>query len=683
MHRLFYMLITLHISALLISSSALGQTTPDQPSQDARVSDPAWAKSALAIPLQDDSHWIDNRWQSTHIGPFLTASIDTPAGGTLKGIAIRVGDGQEGTVCFDTARLSVRSAWVGDFLKLGSRRFGLLDRPVAGGKIIFSSPDRAGWARNGRFEVSHHDMGWPGAEQGEVHLPKTWAHYRGLYLSGQRVVLAYSVAGTNVFESPWMVRVGQDVAFTRTFEIGPHDQPLRLMAAGQGTRVSIVGRSNARVMQDAAGVPIVDVPPSQQITRFKLVIVTAETEDSAERSLRMAVGGADHLSEMIADDTPRWPDSIITEGTTSEAGGPYVIDTLTLPFDNPYRALWFTSGLDFFTDGRAAICTVHGDVWTVHGIDRDLKRIRWRRYATGLFQPLGLKIVDDKVYVIGRDQITRLHDRNGDGEADHYENFNNDIWVSGGGHNYVTCLDTDPDGNFYFIHADLGVMRVSRDGSNLSQVADGFRNPNGMAVGPQGQITAAPQQGSWTPESSIVLVKPGGYYGYGGPRITAGRPTGWDLPLCFVPRALDNSGGAQVWVEGSQWGPLEGQMLHLSFGQCRLLLTLFERVGDSHQGGSIKFPTVPADFESGIMRGRFNPIDGQLYVSGLRGWQTRAVRDGCFQRLRYTGGPIHLPSRVETFTNGIRLSFTDPLDPDVASNPDNYFVEQWNYSTLR
>ena len=175
-------------------------------------------------------------------------------------------------------------------------------------------------------------------------------------------------------------------------------------------------------------------------------------------------------------------------------------------------------------------------------------------------------------------------------------------------------------------------MRLSADGSTLMSVADGFRNPIGMTVGPDGTITAAPQQGTWTPESNIVVVKEGGYYGFGGPRITKDRPTGRDLPMCFIPRSMDNSGGAQVWVEGDRWGPLGGRMLHLSYGQCRMLLALTEVVDGVYQGGTIRFPTAPADFESGIMRGRFNPHDGQLYVSGLRGWQTRSVRDAAASR---------------------------------------------------
>src|SRR3954453_24210861 len=96
-------------------------------------------------------------------------------------------------------------------------------------------------------------------------------------------------------------------------------------------------------------------------------------------------------------------------GSSGIATGPLVIDTLTVPYDNPWKALMFTSGHDFFENGDAAVCTVHGDVWTVSGIDRDLRNLKWRRFATGLFQPLGLKIVRNQVYVLGRDAITILH----------------------------------------------------------------------------------------------------------------------------------------------------------------------------------------------------------------------------------------------------------------------------------
>jgi hypothetical protein len=85
-------------------------------------------------------------------------------------------------------------------------------------------------------------------------------------------------------------------------------------------------------------------------------------------------------------------------------------------------------GLDFFTSdpGKAALSTWDGDVWIVSGIDDSLERLEWKRFAAGGHETLGLCIVDDVIYTVADDEITRYHDLNGDGEADYYENFNND-----------------------------------------------------------------------------------------------------------------------------------------------------------------------------------------------------------------------------------------------------------------
>jgi mono/diheme cytochrome c family protein len=668
---------TILFLTVLLPTAVLAQSSSDnEPAK-------AFARSPKEIAFQNDTQWTDNRWQLTDTGPFLSGSIVIAKRPTLKGIAIRVGDHGQAAVCFDTARMRVSAAWTGEFLAFDDRRFGLARPPRAAGKVVYSTDKLAGWAKQGRFQPQPNEITIPEIEQGytaagssATHLPKDWAAYHGLYTSGQRVVLSYSVGATEVLESPWFVQLGENGAFVRSLEIAPSTEALQLWVADPQSHVTVIGSAIVKMSKER---PVLNIAPHDRTIRIKLMITRKGADAATIRSLRGLVGDVEDLSQMIRQDSGRWPEVLTTQGETTETGGPYVIDTLTLPFENPYQALFFTSGHDFFSDGSAAVCTVHGDVWTVTGIDRHLKQLRWRRFATGLHQPLGLKIVGDMVYVIGRDQITRLHDRNRDGEADFYENFNNDQFITPRGHDFVTCLDTDPAGNFYYIHAKTGVMRVSSDGAITTVIADGFRNPNGMAVGPNGTITAAPQQGTWTPESSIVVVKQGGYYGYGGPRVTADRPTGWDLPMCFIPRSMDNSGGAQVWVESDRWGPLGGQMLHLSYGQCRILLALTERVDGVYQGGTIKFPTTPGDFESGIMRGRFNPHDGQLYVSGLRGWQTRSIRDGCFQRVRYTGEPVNLPVAVKTYTNGIKLTFPNPVDPEVAENADNFFVEQWNY----
>ncbi len=240
------------------------------------------------------------------------------------------------------------------------------------------------------------------------------------------------------------------------------------------------------------------------------------------------------------------------KGSIGNESGPYAVDTLTAPDDNPWKSYLRFSGLDFFANGDAAICSISGDVWIVSGIDDKLDKLTWRRFATGLFQPLGLKIVDDVVYVIGRDQITRLHDLNGDGEADFYENFNNGCKVTTGGHEYCTCLETDPQGNFYYTKCGNptehggSMLKVSKDGSKIEVYASGLRNPNGMAISPEGIISTSDNEGEWVPASRIDFVKPGQFLGFV-PMAHGPTPNHPGFPI-WIPHSIDNSSGGQVWV---------------------------------------------------------------------------------------------------------------------------------------
>jgi hypothetical protein len=79
------------------------------------------------------------------------------------------------------------------------------------------------------------------------------------------------------------------------------------------------------------------------------------------------------------------------------------------------------------------------------------------------------------------------------------------------------------------------------------------------------------------------------------------------------------------------------------------------------------------------MRARFNPRDGQLYVCGLRGWQTTAARDGCFQRVRFTGGTLRSLTDWKVTAAGLDLTFSCPLEAKSAADPDNYAVQRWDY----
>jgi hypothetical protein len=139
---------------------------------------------------------------------------------------------------------------------------------------------------------------------------------------------------------------------------------------------------------------------------------------------------------------------------------------------------------------------------------------------------------------------------------------------------------------------------------------------------------------------------------------------------------IDNSNGAQAWVTDDRFGPFKDTMLYLSYGTCSIFHVSYERVGDKVQGGVVKFPL---GFDSGSMRMRMSPTDGQPWVSGLKGWQTSANLDGMLARVRYTGKPVVMPLEWHVKPKGISITFTNALDKASVADTENWLVEQWNY----
>src|SRR5262249_38185521 len=265
-----------------------------------------------------------------------------------------------------------------------------------------------------------------------------------------------------------------------------------------------------------------------------------------------------------------WNAPLITEGNLGRADGPFAVDDLVLPASNPWLCRLRLSGFDFLPDGdRAPVCSWDVDVCLVSGIAQPQKGLTWRRIASGLFQPLGLKVVDGQIYVGCRDAIVRLHDRNGDGEIDFYESFNSDHQVTEHFHEFAMGLQTDAAGNFYYCkggrHALPAVvphhgtlLRVSKDGLQTTIVANGFRGANGVCVNPDGTFFLTDQEGHWTPKNRINWVVEGGYYGYwwGYHQVADPSDEAMKQPVCWITNSFDRSPAEMLWVDSKQWGPL-------------------------------------------------------------------------------------------------------------------------------
>lgn len=645
--------------------------------------------------------------------PFTTACIGAnwpEKNLAYKGMAIRLGE--NAAVTFDTDLLRFAAGWTGGYIRPHGVTFDGSHggHPTIEGEQALGARQSPGWAgKDGQFTDPRPEPYGP--------LPADWARWDGAYVVGMDVVLSYTVHGAKVYEQASPVVVDGQTGFARTFRISNNANPLTALlcdaqGAGQvkdnsltlvsGETVTKVGLVNppagAKLELLDGGRVVLRLAKGSNAQDFAAVIWSgAKTNEAVFARMTSKVPP---MADFKKGGAPHWPEAVVTKGVVGKGDGAYVVDNLTPPTDNPWKRRVRFGGFDFFKDGkRAALSTWDGDIWIVSGIDDKLENLQWRRFASGGFETLGLKIVDDVIYTSGRDQITRYHDLNNDGSADYYENFNNEITSSQGFHEFVFDLHTDPEGNFYFakagpvrgggrgfgggggngeITAHAGtVMKVTKDGKKLSVYATGFRAPNGIGVGPNGQVTTGDNEGTWIPACPLNIVKEGGFYGVEDLAHKDPIPDFQQPALWMSHNEFDNSGGAQVWVTSDKWGPLKGELLHLSYGQCALYHVMKQELpGGKVQAAVVKFPV---SFTSSAMRGRFNPLDGQLYVAGLQGWQTKAPRITGLDRVRYTGKPVYSVEKVAVNKEGVHLTFSQPLNPIFAEDTQNYSVKQWNY----
>ena len=85
------------------------------------------------------------------------------------------------------------------------------------------------------------------------------------------------------------------------------------------------------------------------------------------------------------------------------------------------------------------------------------------------------------------------------------------------------------------------------------------------------------------------------------------------------------------------------------------------------------------EFPTGVMRGRFHPISGDLYIAGLFGWSSEKQADTGFYRVRMTGAPLRTPKSFRAVKDGLIIDFYSPLAADSVANVDNWRVQSWEY----
>ena len=601
---------------------------------------PAIIPAYPGLDAGEHGHWgkhnqnnhSDTRWNQAEMGEVITQVFRHQKLAVLKGICVRLGAHRELATCFDPQSLSYRAIWNGGFVKFDGFRWGT--------------------SRNAQLQ------GTPWCIISEAKMPEGGV-YLGYHRYGKRVVFDYRIKDTTISDEAW----ANSSAFFRRLDFKGSNAPLSItLPVANGLLSEVISRTKIdSAVIEGNQLKIQGPHPGASL------IIRIRKEGSK-------IHDAEALNHLKAERKlgRRWPEVIKSPGTLGKErkGSAYLVDTLTVPYDNPYKVVMQISGIAFLKNGEALVCTLLGDVWKVSGIDNDLKNITWRRFATGFNQPVGIHIDDDGIFILDRGQIYRLHDQNNDGEVDFYENYANDFGGYDRSHTHTFGLHRTADGAFNFTQRE-SILRTGYDRKTVLQ-GSGVRNCMGIG-GANDYFWVAPQEGTWTPASAIIEVNRGEFYGLPNKDQRSGTIAS---PLCFIPRGIENSTGGMVEVTSDKWGPFKGDHIGISYGSGLHYLILRDDEGARPQGAVVP---LEGEFISGSMRGAFHPKDGQLYVVGLDGWGDYSIEDGCFHRVRYIDKPVYKPRGFQVHENGIRIDFATKLDPGETTKLANYFAQSWNY----
>ncbi|MCR9293234.1 MAG: c-type cytochrome [bacterium] len=635
------------------------------------------------------------RSQNPWANPDEYFSAATAPNYAYKGIAVRLDPGPGGIsrgshwMVYDHDTLNMHAAWSrtdesNAFIDWCCIQFdgqhNVHNRLV--GEIHFQNRVGPGW---GQPLTGVLDDPRPKGRDGRPYgpLPTAWCEYRGLYHYQNDTILAYRIGSAEILEHP-SVQTGDSPIFVRELSIGPATHQLLLRLGPSSLQARIEGDAGAKLRRSDDQL-LLEVEPRAESITLRILLSTHPLPDETSETDKTQID----FSTWTAGGPARWPERVTTSLNTVH-DDIFTVDELSLPTSNPWNAQLRPTGIDFFADGNsAAMCTWDGDVWIVEGIAQKSGQLQWQRIASGMFQPLGLKIVDGEIYVACRDQITILRDLNGDRETDFYECFNNDHQVTEHFHEFAMGLQRDTEGNFYYAksarHAKRAVvphhgtlLKVSPDGKRTEIVATGFRAANGVCLNPDGSFFVTDQEGHWNPKNRINYVTQGGFYGnlYSFTEFLDPADNAMEQPLCWITNDFDRSPAELLWVPEDTWGPLGGSLLNLSYGYGRIYVVPHESINGQLQGGMCPLP-IP-DFPSGLVRGRFHPTQGDLYVCGMFSWAGSRQAPGCFHRVRYQERPAYLPLKLQARRNTLEIFFSHPLNAEIASQTENYQIRAWD-----
>lgn len=351
-------------------------------------------------------------------------------------------------------------------------------------------------------------------------------------------------------------------------------------------------------------------------------------------------------------------------------------------------------GIDFLSEDEMVVCTWDslGPVYLVKNYRAENpKDIEVSLIASGLAEPLGIKVVDGDIYVLQKQELTKLIDHDGDMIIDEYETVSDDWKVSANFHEFAFGL-VYQDGYFYGALAtailpggasaqpqipDRGkIIKISKEDGSVEFMAHGLRTPNGIGIGVDNEIFVADNQGDWLPASKINHVQEGAFYGSRSVDPEGTADLEMTYPVVWLPQDdIGNSPSTPLILDK---GPYKDQMIHCEVTHGGIKRVFVEKVNGNYQGAVFRFSQ---GLEAGTNRLAWAP-DGSLIAGGIGvsgNWgQTGKLNYG-LQRMVYNDQSVFEMLSVSAKSNGFEIEFTEPIKEGQQISAEDFLIQQFYF----
>jgi cytochrome c2 len=645
--------------------------------------------------------------------PFFSSVLDARDVGegfpkdnlTPRGLILNLGHNL--WACFDTDLLRIACIWEGEPGKppvtpeaLAPGSYQIAGQKTKDGQEFLPKPVGKVWLANGIYpgwqvgeKPSFSDSREPAPSKEEVGRgPIDFHRFLGIKNTENGIQLDYEILGVRISELIFSRGNPPSNLVWREFHIAPSNLSfvfphgtLASKAEGESIVYAMSGdpKNYESKKDDVNGTGYYVIRPAKRDSRLSWMLCNPRSKFEEISASHLA------KSDFSFPVKPSlWSQTLTTKATLSQKPDAYVIDDIPLPVPNPWKRNVRLADIAFLNDqGDAAGVTFDGDVWLISGLKGDLEKVTWKRFASGLHEPMSIVSRSGEILVFDRNGIWKLVDSNGDKECDRYEMFCNLFAQTAETREFPNSMKLGPKGELYISKGGQEgttrgkhngtVIKVAADGQKIEVMGYGLRQPF-IGVNPQtGLITASDQQGNYVPSTPLHIISDHHFYGHL-PTIAPKDqfPETITEPLTWLPHPVNPSGVTQAWLIGSKMGPVDGELIHIGYNRPELFRVLINSRFARPQAAVTSFSR---NFDFPTLNAIVNPADGQLYVVGFQVWGTVVKRLSGLARVRYTGQPRVLLKAVTPTDKGLLLRFNAKLDPKLATNPDSYNAERWNY----